>query len=46
MQTNPDGVPLLMTAQHNKNKRIHNLLRVDTWQEIEQYVTLLEHIKK
>lgn len=36
---------LLMTAQHNKNKECKDLLRVDTWEEIDKIFDIYKNIK-
>ena len=36
---------LLMTAQHNKNKEYKDLLRVDTWEEIDKIFDIYKNIK-
>lgn len=43
---NKKGVPLLMTANHNKNLEYScEYIRVNDWKEIKNYVKLISHLK-
>lgn len=43
-QNNPEGIPVLMTAQHNKYKEYDDLIRVDNWEDIDLLVTIKTEI--